>query len=48
MQLDMQTIMMLAWGSALTIIPLKIYFLVRFIRKKMKIDEKNAANKCSD
>jgi hypothetical protein len=47
MYLDMQTIKILAWGSALTIIPVKIFFLVRFIKKKMAIDEIKAAKQLS-
>ena len=43
----MQTIKILAWGSALTIIPVKIFFLVRFIKKKMAIDEIKAAKQLS-
>ncbi|MBF0381885.1 MAG: hypothetical protein HQL69_12760 [Magnetococcales bacterium] len=44
----MQTIILLAWGSAIIIIPLKIYFLLRFIRKKMATDEIRAAKKAAD
>jgi hypothetical protein len=44
MQLDINTIMWIAWGSAL-IIPLKIFFLVRHIRKKMAADEAEASKK---
>jgi hypothetical protein len=38
MQLDGDLIMWIAWGSAL-VIPAKIWFLVRYIRRKMAHDE---------
>nr|CRH06826.1 protein of unknown function [Candidatus Magnetococcus massalia] len=38
MNIDMQTILWIAWGSAV-VIPIKIYLLIRYIRKKIAQDE---------
>ncbi|MBF0447803.1 MAG: hypothetical protein HQL67_06340 [Magnetococcales bacterium] len=38
MNLDRESILWIAWGSAL-IIPIKIWLLTRYIRKKMAADE---------
>jgi hypothetical protein len=45
MQIDIEAIKWIAWGSAGIIIPLKIGLLVRFIRKKIASDEAAQANK---
>ncbi|WP_160162703.1 hypothetical protein [Magnetococcus marinus] len=37
MKLDMQSIMWIAWGSAV-IIPIKIYLIIRYFKRKIAED----------